>query len=32
MGGFAHLGVGYADVDDSRYGSYWVQLFGTPRR
>jgi uncharacterized protein YkwD len=32
MGSFAHLGVGYADVDGSPYGTYWVQLFGTPRR
>jgi uncharacterized protein YkwD len=32
MGSYQHLGVGYADVDGSRYGSYWVQLFGSPRR
>ena len=32
MGSFAHLGVGYAQVDGSRYGSYWVQMFASPRR
>jgi uncharacterized protein YkwD len=32
MGDFAHLGVGYAEVAGSRYGSYWVQMFGTPAR
>ena len=32
MGDFAHLGVGYAEVEGSRWGRYWVQLFGTPAR
>jgi uncharacterized protein YkwD len=32
MGSFAHLGVGHAEVAGSRYGSYWVQMFGTPAR
>ncbi|MTB87781.1 CAP domain-containing protein [Aeromicrobium senzhongii] len=29
-GGFTELGVGYAASND-KYGSYWVQNFGTPR-
>ncbi|SKB04306.1 CAP domain-containing protein [Aeromicrobium choanae] len=30
MGPFTELGVGYA-TGDTRYGTYWVQDFGTPR-
>lgn len=29
--GFRHVGLGYAYDPSSRYGSYWVQDFGTPR-
>lgn len=31
MGEFVHLGVGHAAVPGSRYGDYWVQVFGVPR-
>ncbi|CAN1212090.1 SCP domain-containing protein [Tumidithrix helvetica PCC 7403] len=29
---FNEIGFGYANVPDSRYQHYWVQVFGSPRR
>ncbi|WP_255259580.1 CAP domain-containing protein [Lentibacillus sp. CBA3610] len=29
--GFTHIGVGYVEADGLKYGTYWTQMFMTPR-